>query len=322
MSENNEREITETFEFEIDAKGNFDPNSGTTSFDGEQESSNKGSNSTVAVSDSNEEEVTSENEVVELDTVDGTDTSEKKEKEESNEDEMTFDFGEEEKEEETQEDNPEEDRIAQLEKKIAELENNKSFEEKYSKEKMVMPGISEYDYALMGKDFAEKGKLTDEQYAKLEELGYSREVVDSFGNQQIQAAKPEPQAEVTQEQVRAEAAKEMDMEISEFDSLLEDVGKVFTQAQKDTFENSNPEQQIKILQNFRVQKLQHEQKLKDRKLIKGNSGATNDKPKSPFADLTDKQLEKANLEAIYKGESQKVMQYSAELMRRGLSPNF
>lgn len=324
----NDREIFESHEFELDHNGNFNPEqqtSGTVSTDGLSQESGTNKNTTVSVDSDNidSNEVESNNEVVELDTSDNTVSGtgvEEENQPEQESDDMKFNFGEEEEPETESEPEPEEDRIAQLEKQIQELADNKSFEEKYSKDKMVMPGVSEYDYALMGKDFAEKGTLTDEQYSKLEELGYSKEVVDSFGNQQLQQAQQQP-AQPSESDIKNDFASRLEMSSDDFDGLLDDVKTVFNEKQKTLFDESTPEKQIEMLQNFRLQKVQHEQKLKDRKLIKGN-GASNEKPKGQFDDVSNDDIQSRFLKAINNGESKLMLAYSTELIKRGIKPNF
>ena len=201
-----------------------------------------------------------------------------------------------------------------LEKRIAELENKlneKTFEETYSKEKEVMPKITEYDYAMYGKEVMENGgKLTPESIEKLEALGYKKDVLDAHIKQTFEQNNiPEPTQETEEQQqnnAKNNFAQQMNISRSDFDNVLEEVVSKFTPEQTSKFNNLEPEEQVGLLQKFQSQKAAHLKRVEEKKIRKGGGNNKSNPPKQPEDSFTTEDLQAKMVYASKTGNRREV----------------
>lgn len=331
-------ETLESFEFDIDADGNFNPSSMTElNTDGSEKPKDVDSNSvetsfaeTGVEAESGSKRVPTESVELDIEQLEGLAPQQESSEVETNEDtEFKFDDGVEPQAEPEAKVEGEEggepeytERELELLKRVEALEKQNQNEldmSKYSKDKTVMPNISEYDYASLGKELAENGSLSEESYNALAEKGYSKEVVDNHiqqtlaqANAEIQANQPET---VTEAQIKDNYAKELNMDVQGLDNLLADVKNVFTPEQAQRFDDMNPQEQIITLQKFQLQKMQHEQNVNSKRLVKGNH--TKVPTKDPLANMSVEQISAEFNKAINSGNANAIDYWGNALEKKG-----
>lgn len=213
-------------------------------------------------------------------------------------------------------------RIEELEKSQAAKSAFDDLETKYSKEKIVIPGVTEYDYAKLGHELAVNGNLSENTYNGLIEKGYSKELIDNHINQlKGQAQAPVQEQVVDVEATKNQYAKEMGLDNNQFNDVYKAFGEVITTEQESVFNNMTPEQQIIQLQKFQVQKMNHDQALavkNSNKLIKAKSNVRQ-ATKSPFDGVSHNDLVKHFNAAMDKGDWNAVNSIGAAMKKAGVS---